>query len=255
MFLTKRAFCKMMIGASSVLAMLPVKGAFASGTERAGEIINPLKSNGSKTMTFTLPPLPYAQDALEPHITANTLSFHYGKHHQAYVTNLNKLVEGTDLANASLEEVIKKSAGDATKAGIFNNSAQVWNHTFYWHSMKPQGGGKPQGSLAKQIEADFGSYDKFVEEFKNAATTQFGSGWAWLVVDGSGKLKVTKTGNADLPMVHGQTAILTIDVWEHAYYLDFQNRRPDYISTFLDKLANWQFAQENFDKAQKAKAA
>lgn len=195
-------------------------------------------------MTFTLPPLPYAQNALEPHISANTLSFHYGKHHQAYVTNLNNLVKDTPLASASLEEVIMASAKDPAKAGIFNNAAQVWNHTFYWNSMKPNGGGAPKGELAKKIDKDFGSLDKFKEAFKQAGATQFGSGWAWLVLDG-GTLKVTKTGNADLPMAHGQKALLTMDVWEHAYYLDYQNRRPDYISTFLDKLVNWDFAEKN----------
>ena len=199
-------------------------------------------------MAFTLPELPYSKDALAPHISANTLDFHYGKHHQAYVTNLNKLVEGTPLEKASLEQVIQESAKDASKAGIFNNSAQVWNHTFYWHSMKPNGGGKATGDVAKKIEQDFGSFEKFVEEFKNAGTTQFGSGWAWLVLDG-GKLKVTKTPNADLPMVHGQKALLTMDVWEHAYYLDFQNRRPDYIGTFLDKLVNWDFVNKNLQAA------
>ncbi|MDE3061182.1 MAG: superoxide dismutase, partial [Pseudomonadota bacterium] len=181
-------------------------------------------------MTFTLPPLPYAQDALAPHISANTLSFHYGKHHQAYVDNLNKLVKDTPLAGQPLEEVIKAVAKDSAKAGVFNNAAQVWNHTFYWNSMKPHGGGAPSGEIGKRIEKDFGSYDKFKEEFKQAGATQFGSGWAWLVLDG-GKLKVTKTGNADLPLAHGQKAILTMDVWEHAYYLDYQNRRPDYITT------------------------
>lgn len=205
-------------------------------------------------MPFTLPDLPYPQNALEPHITANTLSFHHGKHHQAYVTNLNNLTKDTPLANLSLEEVIKQSAGDPSKAGIFNNAAQVWNHTFYWHSMKPSGGGNPGGSLAAKINADFGSFDKFKEEFKNAATTQFGSGWAWLVLE-NGKLAVTKTGNADTPLVKNQIPLLTIDVWEHAYYLDFQNRRPDYITTFLDKLANWDFAQSNFEKAGGQKAA
>lgn len=199
-------------------------------------------------MAFELPALPYAKDALEPHISANTLDFHHGKHHNAYVTNLNKLIDGTDLAGKSLEDIILASAKDASKQGIFNNAAQVWNHTFYWHSMKPNGGGKPSGALAKKIDEDFGSFDKFVEEFKNAGATQFGSGWAWLVLDG-GKLKVTKTPNADLPMTHGQTALLTADVWEHAYYLDYQNRRPDYLATFLDKLANWSFAEENFAKA------
>ena len=195
-------------------------------------------------MPFTLPELPYAQNALEPHISANTLSFHYGKHHQAYVTNLNNLVKDTPMAEMSLEEVIMASAKDSAKAGIFNNAAQVWNHTFYWHCMKPNGGGKPAGALAQRIEADFGSYEKFAEAFKQAATTQFGSGWAWLVEE-NGKLKITKTGNADLPMAHGQKALLTCDVWEHAYYLDYQNKRPDYVSVFLDKLVNWDFVAKN----------
>ncbi len=194
-------------------------------------------------MAITLPELPFAQNALEPHISANTLSFHHGKHHNAYVTNLNKLIIGTQFENASLDEIVAKS-----DAGIFNNAAQVWNHTFYWHSMKPNGGGKPSGELAKKIDADFGSFDKFKEEFANAAATQFGSGWAWLVLE-NGKLKVTKTPNADTPSRHGQTAILTIDVWEHAYYLDFQNRRPDYVQTFLNSLANWEFAAKNFAAA------
>lgn len=201
-------------------------------------------------MTITLPELPYAQDALEPHISANTLSFHYGKHHNAYVTNLNKLIVGTEFEKASLEEIVKKSSG-----GIFNNAAQVWNHTFYWHSMKKSGGSAPSGELAAKITADFGSFDKFKEEFTAAATTQFGSGWAWLVLDKSGKLKVTKTPNAETPLTTDDVALLTIDVWEHAYYLDYQNRRPDYIGTFLDKLANWDFAAQNFANAQKSKAA
>lgn len=200
-------------------------------------------------MAFTLPALPYAQDALEPHISAETLSFHYGKHHQAYVTNLNKLIEGSELENASLEDIIQKSEG-----GVFNNAAQVWNHTFYWNSMSPNGGGMPSGELGDKIRNDFGGFDKFKEEFKTAAATQFGSGWAWLVLD-NGTLKVVKTGNAETPLTKGQTPLLTIDVWEHAYYLDYQNRRPDYIATFFDKLANWEFAAENFKKAQNAAAA
>lgn len=195
-------------------------------------------------MSFTLPALPYALNALEPHITQRTLEFHHGKHHNAYVVNLNKLLETSDLAGKSLEEIIMSSAKDASKAGIFNNAAQIWNHTFYWHSMKPGGGGAPTGAIAKKIDEDFGSFEKFVEEFKTAGATQFGSGWAWLVLDG-GKLKITKTPNADLPMAHGQKALLTMDVWEHAYYIDFQNRRPDYITTFLEKLVNWDFANEN----------
>lgn len=196
-------------------------------------------------MAIELPPLPYDKNALAPHITAETLEFHHGKHHNAYVVNLNNLIKGTDLENKSLEEIIKISAGDASKAGIFNNSAQIWNHTFYWNSMKPNGGGKPTGAIAAKIDADLGGYEKFVELFTAAATTQFGSGWAWLVLNKDGKLEVTKTPNADLPMAHGQKALLTIDVWEHAYYIDFRNLRPKYIGTFLESLVNWDFVNAN----------
>lgn len=199
-------------------------------------------------MAFELPDLPYAQDALEPHISANTLSFHHGKHHNTYVTNLNNLTKDGPMADRSLEQVIKTTAGDASMAGVFNNAAQIWNHTFYWRSMSPDGGGRPTGAIAQKIDRDLGGYDKFAEAFKAAATTQFGSGWAWLVVE-NGTLKVTKTGNADTPMAHGQTALLTIDVWEHAYYLDYQNRRPDYIAAFLDNLVNWDFANRNLSTA------
>jgi Fe-Mn family superoxide dismutase len=195
-------------------------------------------------MAFTLPPLPYDKNALAPHISAETLEFHHGKHHQAYVTNLNKLVEGKPEANKSLEEIILSS-----EAGVFNNSAQIWNHTFYWHCMKPNGGGQPTGDLADAIKRDFGSFEKFAEDFSNAATTQFGSGWAWLVLGKDKKLAVTKTGNADLPMKHGQKALLTIDVWEHAYYIDYRNQRPKYIETFLKSLVNWDYALENLKKA------
>lgn len=198
-------------------------------------------------MAFSLPPLPFHNTALEPHISANTLSFHHGKHHNAYVVNLNNLIEGKPQAEMSLEEIIMTSAGDAQLAPIFNNAAQVWNHTFYWNSMKPQGGGQPHGTLAELINRDFGSYEAFVAQFKQAAASQFGSGWAWLVMHHD-KLAITKTGNADLPMVHGQHALLTCDVWEHAYYLDYQNRRPDYVSVFLDHLVNWGFAQDNLTK-------
>jgi Fe-Mn family superoxide dismutase len=194
-------------------------------------------------MAFTLPPLPYAKDALAPNISANTLDFHYGKHHNAYVTNLNKLAEGKPYASMSLEDAIQ-AAWEGKDTGVFNNAAQVWNHTFYWNSMKPNGGGKPTGDIASQIDKDFGSYDAFVEAFKQAGATQFGSGWAWLVLDG-GKLSVTKTPNAELPLTSGKKALITMDVWEHAYYLDYQNRRPDYIGTFLDKLVNWDFANAN----------
>ena len=193
-------------------------------------------------MAFTLPALPYAKDALAPHISAETLEYHYGKHHQAYVTNLNKLVEGKPEADKPLEDLIMSSEG-----GVFNNAAQIWNHTFYWHSMKPGGGGQPSGDLLAAITRDFGSFDKLKEELTAAATTQFGSGWAWLVLD-KGKLAVTKTGNADLPMKHGQKALLTLDVWEHAYYIDYRNARPKYIETFIASLANWDFATENLKR-------
>lgn len=200
-------------------------------------------------MAFTLPDLPYARNALAPHISEETLNFHYGKHHQAYVTNLNGLVEGTDLAGKSLEEVIKISAADKSKAGIFNNSAQVWNHTFYWHSMKPNGGGKPHGKVAELIERDLGGYDNFVKDFKQAGATQFGSGWAWLSYKG-GKLVISKTPNAETPLTEeGTTPLMTMDVWEHAYYLDYQNRRPDYIDTFLNSLVNWDFVNQNLADA------
>ncbi len=199
-------------------------------------------------MTHQLPALPYEMNALEPYITANTLSFHYGKHHQAYVTNLNNLLKDHPLATASLEEVIVKSAGKADMIGIFNNAAQVWNHTFYWHCMKPKGGGEPSNAFKKKLEEAFGSYEKFCEEFKQAAVTQFGSGWAWLVADKSGHLKILKTSNADLPMAHDCIALLTCDVWEHAYYLDYQNRRPDYVDTFLKHLVNWDFVEAHLPK-------
>ena len=191
-------------------------------------------------MAFELPPLPYAQDALEPHCSSKTLSFHHGKHHQAYVSKTNELIEGTEHANKSLEEIIKSSSGT-----LFNQAAQVWNHTFFWNCMKPGGGGKPSGALASAIDKSFGSFDKFKEEFKAKGVGQFGSGWVWLVKDGN-DLKVVGTGNADTPLAHGQTAILTCDVWEHAYYLDYQNRRPDFIQAFLDHLVNWDFAAKNF---------
>lgn len=200
-------------------------------------------------MSIILPNLPYAKDALAPYISANTLDFHHGKHHAAYVNNLNGLIDGTDLAGRSLEDIIKTAAGDASKAGVFNNAAQIWNHTFYWHSMKANGGGKPTGDLSAKIDSDFGSFDDFVTQFKQAGATQFGSGWAWLVVE-NGTLKIVKTANAETPLTQaGVIPLMTCDVWEHAYYLDFQNRRPDYLTTFLDHLVNWDFAAENLAKA------
>jgi Fe-Mn family superoxide dismutase len=195
-------------------------------------------------MAFELPLLPYADNALEPYYSANTISFHYGKHHKAYVDNLNKLIAGTDLESKSLEDIIKMAAADPAKAGIFNNAAQIWNHTFFWNSMKPDGGGKPGGKVAGLLDKAFGGYDKFAEQFKDTAVKRFGSGWAWLVMEGS-DLKVVSTPNAEMPMAKGQKALLTVDVWEHAYYLDFQNRRPDYVQTFLDHLVNWDFVEKN----------
>lgn len=196
-------------------------------------------------MAITLPDLPYDRGALAPHISENTLNYHYGKHHAAYVTNLNKLIDGTDLHNASLEEVIQASAGISPKIGIFNNAAQVWNHTFYWNSMKPSGGGSATGEVASLIEKDFGSFDSFADQFKTAGATQFGSGWAWLVV-ADGKLEVRKTANADTPLTDASvTPLLTMDVWEHAYYLDYQNARPTYMDVFLKELINWDFVNQN----------
>lgn len=199
-------------------------------------------------MAYALPDLPYSYTALEPHISKNTLEFHHDKHHAAYVKKYNAAVEGTDMADKDIEEVIKAVAGDASKSGLFNNAAQAWNHSFYWKCMKSGGGGAPSGALADKIKADFGSFDKFVEEFKNAGATQFGSGWAWLVLD-NGTLKVTKTGNAENPMTSGKTPLLTMDVWEHAYYLDFQNSRAGYIDAFVSNLINWDFVAENFAAA------
>ncbi|MEB3164128.1 MAG: superoxide dismutase [Prochlorothrix sp.] len=199
-------------------------------------------------MAYELPALPYAPEALEPCITAHTLSFHHGKHHAAYVNNYNNAVAGTEYDSMTLEAVITAIAGDASKAGLFNNAAQAWNHSFYWQCMKPNGGGTPTGALLDKINADFGDFDKFVEAFKAAGATQFGSGWAWLVLD-NGTLKVTKTGNAETPLTSGQVPLLTMDVWEHAYYLDYQNRRPDYISDFLGKLVNWDFVAANLAAA------
>jgi len=193
-------------------------------------------------MAITLPPLPFAQDALEPVISAETLQFHYGKHHQAYVTNLNKLIDGTPLAGKPLEEIILSSDG-----GVFNNAAQVWNHTFYWSGLKPGAAG-PSGALAEAIQHDCGSVDKLKEALLDAAKTQFGSGWAWLVFDG-GHIKAVKTGNADMPMKHGQTALWVIDVWEHAYYIDYHNDRPKYAQQVLDNLIDWNFVAANFANA------
>lgn len=201
-------------------------------------------------MAFELPPLPYAKNALEPHISANTLDFHHGKHHNAYVTKTNELIDGTALASKDLEDIIKATFGDSSKTTVFNNAAQVWNHTFFWNCMKPGGGGAPTGDVASAIDSAFGSLDKFKEEFKNACTTQFGSGWGWLVADSSG-VAVMKTPNAENPMAHGKQALLTCDVWEHAYYLDYQNRRPDFVQAFMDNLINWDFVAQQLAQAKR----
>lgn len=199
-------------------------------------------------MAFELAPLPYAKDALVPYMSAQHLDIHHGKHHQTYVTNLNNLMKDKPEAAMSLEAIIKDSAGKADKAGLFNNSAQIWNHDFFWASLKPQGGGAMPSELEKKIVEDFGSVDAFSEAFVQGGLTQFGSGWVWLVSEG-GKLKITKTSNADLPLVHGQHALLTCDVWEHAYYLDYQNRRADFLKAFLQNMANWDFAAERLAAA------
>ncbi|PKO20856.1 MAG: superoxide dismutase [Fe] [Chloroflexi bacterium HGW-Chloroflexi-1] len=199
-------------------------------------------------MTFNLPSLPYAEDALEPYYSAKTISFHHGKHHKAYVDNLNKLIAGTELESKGLEEIILAAAGDPARVGLFNNAAQVWNHTFFWHCMKSGGGGKPAGELARRIDQAFGSYEKFAEQFKATAVGRFGSGWGWLVLERDA-LKLVSTPNAETPMTKGQTALLTVDVWEHAYYLDYQNRRPDFVQAFLDHLVDWDFVTENLARA------
>jgi Fe-Mn family superoxide dismutase len=199
-------------------------------------------------MTYELPPLPYDYNALDPYISAKTLEFHHDKHHAAYVTNYNNLIKDTDLADKSIEEVIKATYNDSSKTGIFNNGAQAWNHSFFWNSLKPGGGGAPTGAVAEKIDADLGGYDKFKEEFKKAATTQFGSGWAWLVLD-NGTLKVVNSPNAVNPLALGHTPLLTLDVWEHAYYLDYQNKRPDFIDAFINNLLNWDFVNQNLAAA------
>ena len=197
-----------------------------------------------QTAPFELPKLPYEDTALAPVISAHTLSFHYGKHHATYVKTLNELVKGTDYEGEALEAVMRRAAKDAKATKIFNNAAQTWNHTFYWRSMAAKGGGEPAGKLKAAIERDLGGAKACRDALAQAAVGQFGSGWAWLVADAKGKLKVTATANADTPLVHGETPLLTIDVWEHAYYLDYQNRRADYVAAWLDKLVNWRFAEE-----------
>ncbi|MFH1876603.1 MAG: superoxide dismutase [Candidatus Omnitrophota bacterium] len=191
-------------------------------------------------MPILLEALPYAKDALMPHISENTLNFHYGKHHNAYVEKLNSLIKGTELENESLERIIQKTSRDTSKSLLFNNAAQAWNHAFYWQSMKSKGGGVPAGAIADKIQKDFGNYGKFVEEFKSAGLSQFGSGWVWLLIK-EGALTITKTANADTPIAYGMKPLLTVDVWEHAYYLDYQNRRGDYLDAYINHLINWEF--------------
>ncbi|MBA3902287.1 MAG: superoxide dismutase [Fe] [Rhodocyclaceae bacterium] len=192
-------------------------------------------------MEHTLPSLPYAMDALQPHISKETFEYHYGKHHQAYVTNLNNLIKGTEFENASLEDIIRKSS-----AGIFNNSAQVWNHTFFWHSMKPNGGGAPSGALADAINKKWGSFDDFKKAFQASAVGNFGSGWTWLVKKPDGSVDIVNTSNAATPLTTDNKPLLTVDVWEHAYYIDYRNARPKFVETYLNSLANWEFAAKNF---------
>ena len=197
-------------------------------------------------MTFELPSLPYASDALAPYMSSETLDFHHGKHHQTYVTNLNNLVKDSDMQDASLEDIVIKSSKDASMAGIFNNAGQHWNHILFWQCMKPKGGGAMPSELENRISSDFGSVDQFKEAFVQAGTTQFGSGWAWLAID-NGKLVVTKSANASNPLVEGMKPILGCDVWEHSYYIDYRNKRPDYLKAFLDNLVNWEFVSSQLD--------
>lgn len=225
-FINRRSFLAMSAGAAALLAV--------GGWSKIARSAAP----------HTLPALPFAENALEPVISANTISFHHGKHHKAYVDNLNKLISGTSFDTLPLEEIIAQTGGQADKAAIFNNAAQVWNHTFYWNSLSPKGGGEPPAGLKEKMRAAFGSVETCKKELAAAAVTQFGSGWAWLVEE-NGVLKVLKTPNAELPLAPGFKPLLTIDVWEHAYYLDYQNRRADYVSAILDKLVNWEFAQSN----------
>lgn len=222
----RRVFLKAAVGAAATIAM----GGFAH--------------YGFAEVPLRLPPLPYGENALAPLISARTVGFHYGKHHKGYVDNLNRLIAGTEMAGKSLESIIAASEGKPERVAIFNNAAQVWNHTFYWQSLRPEGGGEPSALLTKMIKSSFGSLDACRKELADAAGSQFGSGWAWLVQDGS-KLKVLKTANADTPLTRGLRPLVTIDVWEHAYYLDYQNRRADYLNAVIGKLLNWEFAAKN----------
>ncbi len=227
----------------NIFLFYPILGAKAEVTQERSPAMEE-----AKTGIFILPALPYGESALEPVISAKTLGFHYGKHHRGYVNKLNELISGTKFAGLKLEEIIEQTAGKAENAGIFNNAAQVWNHTFYWNSLSPNGGGKPAGMIGKKIEADFGSYENFVQQFSEIGTAQFGSGWVWLVEDG-GTLKIVKTANAENPISQKKgKPILVLDVWEHAYYLDYQNRRSDHLKTMIDKLINWEFVEKNLSR-------
>lgn len=228
--LNRRTFLMVSAGAAVSLAM--------------GGIFRPAQAGASP---YTLPLLPYAENALEPVISARTIGFHYGKHHKAYMDNLNKLIAGTQFADTPLEDIIKSTAGQADKAAVFNNAAQFWNHSFYWRSLTPKGGGEPPAALKQKMEEAFGSVDACKKALADTTVSQFGSGWGWLVLD-QGKLKIVKTGNADVPFTKGMKPLLTIDVWEHAYYLDFQNRRADYVKAIIEKLVNWEFVLQNMGK-------
>nr|QBY35575.1 chloroplast iron superoxide dismutase 1 [Dunaliella salina] len=209
----------------------------------------PAQRPSVRTNAVALKPLPYAPDALEPHMSKATFEFHHGKHHRAYADNLNKQIAGKEWDQKDLDTIVMASWNNGNPTPEFNNAAQVWNHEFFWESMKPNGGGEPTGALMEAIKRDFGSFDEFKNQFKAAGMTQFGSGWAWLVTDKSGKLSIAKTPNAVVPVVEGKSPILTVDVWEHAYYLDYQNRRPDFIQTFLDKLVSWDAVSNRYAKA------
>lgn len=211
----------------------------------AGALGMPRILHAETKLAEAFPPLPYADDALAPVISANTISFHYGRHHKGYYDNVLKMVEGTEFVGQTVEAIVRTTYGNPSRAALFNNAAQLWNHTFYWRSMRPNGGGKPTGALAARVDQDFQGYDNFRKQFAEAALTQFGSGWAWLVENKDKKLELVKTGNADTPMAQGIKCLLTIDVWEHAYYLDYQNRRADYVAGWLDKLVNWDFAAQS----------
>ncbi len=231
---TGNGFTRRNFLAASTLMLASLASGFPARTSAAAPIL--------------LPALPYPENALEPVISARTIGFHHGKHHLGYLNNTNQLIAGTEFAGMTLEHIVKAAAGKPDRIGLFNNAAQVWNHTFYWNSLTPRGGGKPPAALLQQIEASFGTLDACIKEFLNAALTQFASGWAWLVADGA-KLKIVKTPNAQTPLTQGLKPLLTIDVWEHAYYLDYQNRRADYVTAVLEKLINWEFATKNMNRA------